>query len=284
MALSVFVFVHGVGCQSKSSDSANVVDSAVEGDVCDPVDGPTGTVVGEADCTDGICEVPAGAFWMGSATPEAPERCPVREITVSAFAMDQTEVTLEAWALCVEAGVCVEASEACESEGLSKTPEQHPVTCVDHSAATAYCAWAEGRLPTEAEWEKAARGTDGPPYPWGDDHLDCLHANYRFSASYCNLGVIEVGTYVDYPSPYGLFDMTGNAWEWISDGYLEGYYSASGSTDPTGTDCGEECAFRVLRGGAYNTTEDTLHTAARSFGRPDVSDDNIGFRCAYDRD
>jgi formylglycine-generating enzyme required for sulfatase activity len=95
--------------------------------------------------------------------------------------------------------------------------------------------------------------------------------------------VIEVGSYSEYASPFGLLDVVGNAWEWVADAYDAEEYSTEDTVDPTGPDCDEDCAFRVLRGGAYNTTEDTLYTAARSFGRPDVVDNNIGFRCAYDR-
>jgi len=259
---------------------------------CDISDPPSGEAVGSIDCDDGRCEVESGPFWMGDVNGY-PDACPMRQVTLSDYSIDQYEVTHAKWQSCVDAGVCPEPKEHCWSmmleEGLNS--DNMPVTCVTWQEAADYCEWADGRLPTEAEWEKAARGTSGAEWPWGSTPPDCNLANYRFSSTYCFSGVIEVGHYTNQMSPYGLYDMVGNAWEWVADWYDPEIYTSGVDTDPTGTSCddGKEydplgglCTFRVVRGGAFNTTKETTRTHRRSIAEPWVPDQNMGFRCAYD--
>jgi len=164
-------------------------------------------------------------------------------------------------------------------------PSSQPITCVTHSEAQGFCTWAGGRLPSEAEWEKAARGTEGTVWPWGEAAPWCELANYRYSTVYCNFGVVPVGSMPSGASPYGLLDVSGNALEWVEDGYDPEAYRGDHSTDPTGPDCSdsEACETRVLRGGSYLSTRDSIATSARTYALPTVEDRNIGFRCAYDR-
>ncbi len=259
--------------------------------------GESGLAVGVADCEAGICAVPAGPFVMGAAEPAFPDQCPPRWVELSAFSIDQTEVTRAAWSACHADGACPEAPP-CESVADVDDPDQLPVACVDHAEAAAFCAWAGGRLPTEAEWEKAARGDDGAPWAWGPQPPSCVDANFRFNSAYCKGGLVEVGSY-EFPgvgaagdsgrSAYGLLDTVGNAWEWTADWYDAGYYRRAPDRDPPGPDScsidvdGElaACRYQVLRGGAYNTTQDTTRGSARSFGEPGLRDVNLGFRCAY---
>ena len=252
---------------------------------CVSVAGGTGHAAGTPACSDGRCFVAAGPFWMGSDEENA---CPVRSVDLSAYWIDQTEVTHGQWASCVDAGICEAAPEHCRYVIEDHDPDKQPVTCIDWNGASAYCAWADGRLPTEAEWEKAARGTEQAEWAWGLASPSCLLANYRFAPTYCFGGLIEVGYFADVTSPFGLYDTVGNAWEWVSDWYDPRYYRVAANTDPLGPGCEDAdvydngaCRARVIRGGAFNTTKLTTRAHARSFADPSIADDDMGFRCAY---
>ncbi len=153
--------------------------------------------------------VPAGAFTMGSAAGQ-PNENPVHSVSLAAFWIDQTEVTNELYAKCVQAGQCALPGSAPLDELNNAKYAKHPVVSVDWEMANAYCAWVGRRLPSEAEWEKAARGTQAFTYPWGEG-LDCAKANYQKS---CVGGTAPVGSYEQGKSPYGAYDMAGNALEW----------------------------------------------------------------------
>lgn len=274
-------------CYLDSADTAAAEDVSA----CEAEDPGSGAVVGEVDCVDGICEVPAGDFVMGSADPVHPDQCPPRRVTLSAFAIDETEVTAAGWAACVGAGAC-ETPPQCPTEAAFDSEDALPVVCVGWQEAADFCAWAGGRLPTEAEWERAARGDDGAQWAWGGQPPSCEEANFRYISAYCQGGIIEVGSYgEENRSAYGLLDVVGNAWEWTADSYDADYYTEAPDADPPGPDTcnleveGEpgECRYRVVRGGGFNTTQDTTRGSARSFSAPEFWDNNIGFRCAYER-
>ncbi|MCB9765471.1 MAG: SUMF1/EgtB/PvdO family nonheme iron enzyme [Alphaproteobacteria bacterium] len=251
----------------------------------------SGLPVGPADCADGVCEVPAGPFWQGAPSPARPAECPARQVTLSAFAIDQDEVTVGRWQACVDAGSCAALPETCYF-GFEGPLDGLPAVCVTWTQAADFCAWAGGRLPTEAEWEKAARGTEGAAFPWGSRVPLCADANYRTAVAYCAYSVIDVGSFPDSVTAYGLRDTVGNAWEWVADHWDAGYYRDAPDADPPGPaegcretvdDAPGECVFRGMRGGAYNTTVENVKGAGRSFNSPETWDVNLGLRCAYDR-
>ena len=253
---------------------------------------PDGMPIGSVDCQDGRCTIPQGAFWMGATRGEQNE-CPMREVQLSTYDIDETEVTISAWYDCVDDGNCEPIPEQCISvlNVQNVYSSDLPAICITWAQATSYCQWNGGRLPTEAEWEKAARGQNGSIWPWGNVAPTCDRANFRFASIYCNPNVVDVRSYEEWRSPYGLWDTLGNVWEWVSDYYDASYYEYASSENPLGptNDCRttresdpSDCVFRGLRGGAFNTTEDTTRGSSRSFASPDIIDVNIGLRCAYE--
>jgi formylglycine-generating enzyme required for sulfatase activity len=232
--------------------------------------------LGSIYLSDGVTMlyVPAGTFSMGSETSS--DEKPIHAINLSAYYMDKYEVTNAAYKRCVEAGVCdlPKQSRSSTRTAYYGNPEfdEYPVIFVDWNMANAYCEWRGTHLPTEAEWEKAARGTDGRTYPWGKD-ISCDKANYKN----CVGDTTKVGSYLDGVSPYGMYDMAGNVWEWAYDWYDSSYYQISPSLNPQGPTSGQS---RVLRGGSWNYLDNYVRTAYRVWYDPTVMIDLIGFRCS----
>jgi formylglycine-generating enzyme required for sulfatase activity len=236
---------------------------------------PVQPVATRVSSADGMVQVlvPAGEFIMGTDEEGLAKSRPQRSVTLDAFWIDQTEVTNAAYAMCIEAGACSHpGGNANPYFGKSKY-ENYPVVYVSWNAADAYCRWAGGRLPTEAEWEKAARGTDGRDYPWGDDPPDESRANFDL-----NLGApLPADRYPLGASPYGALNMAGNVREWVADWFSETYYRRAPLSNPTGPAQGEE---RALRGGSYLDDARELRVFNRFEHPPFSPGINRGFRCA----
>jgi len=249
---------------------------------------PAGTVVPVVSAirvreADGMVMVyvPAGEFLMGSPAGEGnDDEHPQHQVYLDGYWIDRTEVTNAQYGKCVEAGACRAAS--CADNGDFNRAEQ-PVICVDWNQAAAYCQWAGGRLPTEAEWEKAASGTDGRTYPWGNQEATCQYAVMNDgSGTGCGQGKTwPVGNKPAGASPYGALDMAGNVWEWGADWYGADYYSRSPARNPVGPDSGQ---YRVLRGGSWggswNGDQDSVRAAYRGRYDPSNARDYIGCRCS----
>ena len=232
--------------------------------------------------------VPAGEFLMGAAYSDEPQESetergrfvvynedPQHTVYLDAYWIDQTEVTQEMYAQCVAAGQCKQPT--CGNNG-----DDFPVICVTWHNAEDYCAWAERQLPTEAQWEKAARGTDGRIYPWGNTPATCEYAviNNGTGSGFCGEGnkVWPVGSKPKGASPYGGLDMAGNTWEWVADWYAEEYYENSPLNNPTGPETGQ---YRIVRGGGeYDYYWYDVRTTTRVLSRVSWRDHNLGFRCA----
>ena len=218
--------------------------------------------------------VPAGEFTMGSDSGSSGEK-PAHQVYLDAFYIDKYEVTNALYKACAGAGVCGQPADTTRYNNSQYA--QHPVVDVDWNIAKTYCEWRSARLPTEAEWEKTARGTDGRTYPWGEG-IDCSHANYYDGDKFCVGSTAPVGSYESGKSPFGAYDMTGNVYEWVSDWYDENYYASSPKSNPTGPINGSS---RVLRGGSWSIWLNlNLRSFIRSWGPAEFSGHYIGFRCA----
>ncbi len=229
----------------------------------------------------GMIEIPAGSFLMGSEAGLAGES-PVHVVNVSTFWIDSVEVTAAEYAVCVREGACDTPGEQPDCNfGLTER-DDHPINCVDFAGATAFCGWAGKRLPTEAEWEKTARGpNDQRRFPWGDEDPTLLamqDPDLRL-LNYNNLlgATASVGTFGDGKSPFGVHDLAGNVMEWVSDRYNPDYYAVSPLSDPQGPSSGEQ---RVARGGHYLAIRDAATVSVRNRVQPDGRVPVLGFRCA----
>ncbi|MFA5859110.1 MAG: formylglycine-generating enzyme family protein [Elusimicrobiota bacterium] len=211
----------------------------------------------------GMVQIPAGNFTMGLTSGNSDEQ-PAHTVYLDAYYIDKYEVTFEQY------------DRFCDATGRSKPSDDgwgrgsRPVTNVTWEDANAYAKWAGKRLPTEAEWEKAARGTDQRTYPWGEG-IDSTKCNYNNNVGKTTV----VGSYESEKSPYGCYDMAGNVWEWCNDWY--GTYPSGTVNNPTGPATG---SYRVLRGGSWNFDDYSCRSANRLIDYPYGRHNDLGFRCA----
>ncbi len=261
-------------------------------------------------CQYGKCEklvsegdmvfVPAGKFLMGcnlaGSVGCSEGSSPYHGVSLSAYYIDKTEVTVGAFQECVEAGECSHHMDdgTCRFwDGITWVdavlPQNYrgmmqPMVCVSWEQAKDYCEWVGKRLPTEAEWEKAARGTDGRRYPWGNEGVDCDHAiieNYEIAGSggcYSNSTWDVCSKSPAGDSPYGLCDMAGNVGEWVSDWWAADYYYHQPTEDPKGPFSGDDVVFRG--GAAHRSSLQSFETWSRARREPTGGNNALGFRCA----
>jgi eukaryotic-like serine/threonine-protein kinase len=232
---------------------------------------------------DGMVQVyvPAGEFLMGSDTVKESqsysEELPQHTVYLDAFWIDRTEITNAQYASCVAEGHCTLPGNTISSRHSSYYGDvqyaDYPVVYVNWNQSQAYCAWAGRRLSSEAEWEKAARGTDGRLYPWGNAAPDQNRLNYNSNKG----DTTAVGSYIFGASPYGALNMAGNVWEWVNDWYSSTYYQNSPARNPLGPDSGTD---RGLRGGSWNNSDRYIRTAQRYSNIPAYWYYDVGFRCA----
>jgi formylglycine-generating enzyme required for sulfatase activity len=232
--------------------------------------------------------IPAGEFTMGSEAYD--DEKPIHTVTLDAFWIDQYEVTNARYAECVAEGTCTAPTKnsSWTRDSYHDNPEyaDYPVINVDWNQAKNYCEWRGGRLPTEAEWEKAARGTDGRTYPWGNEFdgsrvnfcdKNCSPrswANENYDDGYADTS--PVGSYPAGASPYGVYDLAGNVWEWTQSEYRDYPYNADdGRESLSGTN------VRVLRGGAWYLDANDARSPNRAYySNPTNGSDSAGVRCA----
>ena len=251
-----------------------------------PTETPTATATAQATLASNMLRekdgaemiyIPAGSFEMGSNLGPEDEK-PLREVSLDGYWIDKFEVTNELYQKCVAEGVCKEPSQFDSNTRASyysnPSYNNYPVIFVDWNQAKTYCQWAGADLPSEAQWEKAARGTNGSEFPWGNARPNrpfgtFVDPNMRDTS--------EVGLYPDGASFYGVMDMAGNVWEWVDDWY-DTYYDPNEVENPTGPETGD---YRIRRGGGWYSESSQLRLAYRSnYALPEAVDRGVGFRCA----
>ena len=292
MIIVSFVFLVACGVPAVAPIATSLPPTAI------PIPSPTTTSIpNELSDDKGILMhlVPAGEFTMGSEDGAEDER-PVHQVYLDAFYMDIYEVTNAAFAACVKDKGCYppQNTSSHTRPDYYGNPEfdNYPVIYMSGYKAEEYCAWRGGRLPTEAEWEKAARGVKAFMYPWGDTldgtKLNSCDKNCTLSWSDQNVDdgyadTAPVGSYESGRSPYGMYDMAGNVWEWVADSYNAAYYQTSPLSNPLGPDLDDH---RVLRGGSWSDTLDSTSSTTRNsyfyYYYPDYVYSRFGFRCARD--
>ena len=248
--------------------------------------------------SDGMIEVyiPQGSFQMGGLDAHASaDEKPVHQVNMRGFWIDKVEVTNAMYLLCLQAGVCsppqVSSSETRQSYFNNPEFNDYPVVNVTWDGARQYCNWAGRRLPTEAEWEYAGRGSTINTYPWGEEKPDSTRANFNYMSG----DTSRVGSYASGASPFGVLDMAGNVNEWVSDFYSAEFYSGGVASNPTGPVARSTYFNRVVRGGSFADAEVDIRVTNRAsvlgpnfdaeLGSSAYLGDfssRIGFRCASD--
>lgn len=214
--------------------------------------------------------VRGGAFWMGNNAGISREK-PMRRVTLSGFWIDRFEVSVGEYNACVKAGRCLRRPH---KAGCNVTDPTHPVNCVTWYEALRFCRWKKKTLPTEAQWEKAARGTTTQLYPWGHSSPSCRRAQFN---QQCGVNTRPVKSLPAGRSPYGAYHMTGNVWEWVRDYFDRNYYKKAPPKNPYNKRRGS--GYRVIRGGAWKTAPDYVHVTYRLEYWPSRRSNTIGFRC-----
>jgi len=247
--------------------------------------GSCGTCSGDFFCLYGSCldiwiTIEGGTYMMGSDTGSSDEQ-PIHQVTVPDFEMTMTEVTVMQYAACVDAGACTAADTGSYCNWEVAGREDHPINCVDWYQAVDFCNWAGGRLPSEAEWEYAAR-SEGQDiiYPWGDETATCDYAVMHDDVN--NGGCRQNRTWSVCSKPagntdQGLCDMAGNVDEWVQDWYHNSYTGAPADGSAWESPSGD---YRVLRGGSWRNNADGLRRSTRNRNYPTARNYNHGFRCA----
>ena len=249
---------------------------------------------------EGMVRVPEGNFWRGCdvAVVEAwgggcddnPDGdialdVPFAQVHLSEFWIDQYEATTTEYLACRDAGACADNVLSFPRNVAEEDQGELPISDLNWYEADAYCKWRGKRLPTEAEWEKAARGTDQRQLPWGDDYLTCGTANLilgEFDDS-CDepRHALPVHAHPADRSPYGAIGMAGNIQEWVADWKGKFYYSTGPMNDPTGpADAEAERPYKILRGGYYDSGPTTVRVSQRRWALPEKHLDRAGVRCA----
>lgn len=303
---------YGEGCPAPDCVDTDPTVHPFQVEDCD--DGQDNNCDGQVDADDLECNtvdmvpVEAGPFLRGicnggsdpscvagepgfSSTYSAPEM-PMRTITLDGFWVDRYEVSVEDYAACVNAGACDTKDFASYQKyticSYGKPGfETTPMNCVGWYGAEAYCRFAGKRLPTEAEWEKAARGEDGPSFPWGSSNASCTKANYSNATNtWCVGSTAPVNSYPAGVSVYGAYNMAGNVWEWVQDWYHPEYYDPafplpdfSPDHDPQGPETG---TYRLIRGGSWVSSEGFIRSTFKHYYTPNTATEDLGFRCVRD--
>ncbi|HET6675723.1 MAG TPA: SUMF1/EgtB/PvdO family nonheme iron enzyme [Nitrospiraceae bacterium] len=226
---------------------------------------------------DDMALIPAGEFLMGT-EDGLPDARPLHRVYLSSYLIDRYEVTNIQYRQCVDGGSCAPPRDR---EAFDEpTRLQYPVVNVTWSQARVFCQWSGKRLPTEAEWEKAARGTDGRRYPWGNSETVIeQHQPKGNEAKLAANGLGPIGTPSSTASPYGVYDLVGSISEWVKDWYAEDFYAVSSSRDPQGPLRG---SFRVLRGAGWNERLPELRISYRGWDEMSYWGPTLGIRCAMD--
>jgi formylglycine-generating enzyme required for sulfatase activity len=212
--------------------------------------------------------VPAGKFTMGADLLPPGDESPAHVINLPTYHIDKDEVRNADYRRCVAVSVCDEPQDLRFYDHAAAADQ--PVVFVTWYQAESYCGWVGARLPTEAEWEKAARGPSGLSYPWGDTPaLANLNAGMQLD------GATSVGSFPEGASPYGALDMAGNVWEWTADWY-QPYAGSTFQSDLFGQ------KYKVVRGGSWNHPIEDARTFHRDIAHPDRALAVVGFRCAAD--
>lgn len=253
-------------------------------------------VVNKDNVSTELIYIPAGIFQMGCDLENPDEidcteywvngnELPLHTVFLDGYAIDKYEVTNFQYRACVSAGVCIKPKENFSYNRVAYFDnllyDNYPVIYISWNDANDFCSWLDKRLPSEAEWEKAARGPNFSTqrYPWGNNDSDCKLANIKYDEKFgtCEMDTTEVGSYPLGESPYGVMDMAGNVWEFVNDWYQYDYYVESPYYDPLGP---PEATEKVWRGGGFNAGWEDARVSRRAGISPNFRGNYIGFRCA----